>query len=116
MSLPKSFPLPAPDGKTVPIPSVGFGTWASGETSWAKDSVLAALQAGYRHLDCAWMYGVDSPIGDAIRESGIPREEIFVTTKFWPHFGNPKDVELCLDKCLKGMGLEYVIYTLLIGL
>ena len=87
MSLPKSFDLKAADGKTIQIPSVGFGTWASGDTSWAKDSVLTALKEGYRHLDCAWMYGVDEPIGAAIKESGIPREEIFVTTKvrFSPH-------------------------------
>ena len=81
MSLPKSFDLKAADGKTIQIPSVGFGTWASGDTSWAKDSVLTALKEGYRHLDCAWMYGVDEPIGAAIKESGIPRGEIFVTTK-----------------------------------
>ncbi len=108
MSLPKSFPLKSSNGKSIQIPSVGFGTWASGETSWAKDSVLQALQAGYRHLDCAWMYGVDEAVGQAIRESGIPREEIFVTSKFWPHFGHPDNVGLCLDKILENMGLEYL--------
>lgn len=87
---------------------VGYGTWASGDTSWAKDATLAALKAGYRHLDCAWAYGVDEAIGQAIKESGIPREEIFITSKFWPHFTEPKNVELCLDKVLKNMGLDYV--------
>ncbi len=81
MSLPKSFPLRVAGGKTIQIPSVGYGTWASGENSWAKDAVVTALKAGYRHLDCAWMYGVDEAVGEAIKESGIPREEIFVTTK-----------------------------------
>lgn len=81
MSLPKTFPLRAAEGKTIQIPSVGYGTWASGETSWAKDAVLTALKAGYRHLDCAWMYGVDEAVGQAIKQSGIPREEIFVTSK-----------------------------------
>jgi diketogulonate reductase-like aldo/keto reductase len=108
MSLPASFPLQAANGKTISLPSPGFGTWAAGDTTWAKESILSALKAGYRHLDCAWMYGVDGAIGDAIRESGIPREEIFITTKFWPHFGHPDDVGLCLDLCLEGMGLEYV--------
>lgn len=51
---------------------------------------------------------VDQEVGAAIRESGIPRSEIFVTTKFWPHFAHPDTIELCLDKCLKEMGLEYV--------
>jgi len=54
------------------------------------------------------MYGVDHEIGAAIKESGIPRSEIFVTTKFWPHFAAPENVELCLDLCLKQMNLDYV--------
>jgi diketogulonate reductase-like aldo/keto reductase len=53
------------------------------------------------------MYGVDAEIGEAIKESGIPREEIFVTSKFWPHFA-PDNVELCLDIILKQMGLDYI--------
>jgi len=81
MSLPKTFSLRAADGKTIQIPSVGYGTWASGDNSWAKDATLTALKEGYRHLDCAWMYGVDEAVGQAIKESGVPREEIFVTTK-----------------------------------
>lgn len=90
-------------------PQVGYGTWASGDTNWAKDATLTALKSGYRHLDCAWMYGVDAAVGQAIKESGIPREEIFVTSKFWPHFAaDPKNVDLCLDQLLAGMGLEYV--------
>ncbi|KAK5116625.1 hypothetical protein LTR62_007299 [Meristemomyces frigidus] len=108
MSLPKRFPLRVANGKTIEIPSVGYGTWASGENSWAKDAVAEALKAGYRHLDCAWMYGVDEPIGEAIKGSGVPREEIFITSKFWPHFGHPDNVELCLDKILKNMGLDYI--------
>lgn len=54
------------------------------------------------------MYGVDKQIGEAIRESGVPRGEIFVTSKAWPHFLAPENVELCLDKVLKETGLEYV--------
>lgn len=108
MSLPKTFALKAANGKTIDIPTVGYGTWASGETSWAKDSTLTALEAGYRHIDGAWMYGVDEPVGQAIKESGIPREEIFYTSKAWPHFLHPEDVELCLDKVLEKTGLDYV--------
>jgi diketogulonate reductase-like aldo/keto reductase len=78
MSLPKTFTIKAAGGKTLEIPSIGFGTWASGSfllkdsmryiidncvgnTGWAKDATLEALRAGYRHLDCAWMYGVSYP-------------------------------------------------------
>ncbi|KAK3714192.1 hypothetical protein LTR37_007994 [Vermiconidia calcicola] len=110
MSLPSSFTLRAAGGESLQIPSVGFGTFASGDGSWAKDAVLKALEQGYRHLDCAWIYGdnANSAIGDAVRESGVPREQIFITSKFWPHFGHPDNVELCLNKVLKLMGLEYV--------
>jgi diketogulonate reductase-like aldo/keto reductase len=79
MSLPKTFPLKVADGKTIEIPTVGYGTWASGENSWAKDATLTALKEGYRHIDGAWMYGVDESVGAAIKESGVPREEIFVS-------------------------------------
>jgi glycerol 2-dehydrogenase (NADP+) len=54
------------------------------------------------------MYGVDSEVGEAIRESGIPRSEIFITSKFWPHFAAPENVELCLDIVLRQTGIEYV--------
>jgi len=108
MALPTTFPLAAAHGSTVDIPSVGYGTWAAGDTSWAKDSTLTALKEGYRHIDAAWYYGVDEPVGQAINESGIPRKEIFVTSKIWPQFLTPDNVELCLDKILKNMELEYV--------
>lgn len=51
---------------------------------------------------------MDEEVGAAIKESGIPRSEIFVTSKFWPHFAAPENVELCLDLVLKNMGLDYV--------
>ncbi|TVY14435.1 Glycerol 2-dehydrogenase (NADP(+)) [Lachnellula arida] len=108
MSLPKYFPLKVSGGKTIDIPSVGFGTWAAEVNGWCKDGVLTALKAGYRHLDCAWMYGVDQEIGQAIRKSGIPRSEIFITSKAWPHFYAPENVELNLDLVLKQMGLDYI--------
>ena len=108
MSLPKTLPLKAQGGKTIPIPNVGFSTYDATDPSRVKASVLQALKEGYRHLDCAWAYGVDAAVGAAIKESGMPREEIFVTSKFWMNFGHPDNVELCLDKVLKGMELEYV--------
>ncbi|GAB7361434.1 hypothetical protein MBLNU230_g1490t1 [Neophaeotheca triangularis] len=106
MSLPKTLPLQAANNTTIQIPSVGYGT--AGHKGTAKDATLTALRMGYRHLDCAWIYGVDGEIGAAIRESGVPRSELFITTKFWHHFGHPDDVELCLDKILHNMGLDYV--------
>ena len=57
MSLPETLMMEAAQGP-IPVPVVGFGTWDAGESSWCEEAVLAALNAGYRHLDCAWMYGV----------------------------------------------------------
>ena len=57
MSLPKTLPMKSARGD-VQVPSVGFGTFAAGDTSWCYDATLSALKAGYRHLDCAWSYGV----------------------------------------------------------
>ncbi|KAI9761257.1 MAG: hypothetical protein M4579_001177 [Chaenotheca gracillima] len=125
MAISKTLPMKVADGKTVQVPSVGFGTWAAdwlyrsdvdadglmmviGGTGWCKEATLAALKAGYRHLDCAWKYGVDEEVGAAIRESGVPRSEIFITSKFWPHFAHPDNVETCLDLVLKNTGIEYI--------
>ena len=64
------------------IPAVGLGTFqGEGDNSKVKEIVLAALQKGYRHIDTASAYGNERDVGLAIRESGIPREEIFITTK-----------------------------------
>lgn len=57
MALPKTFPLRASGGE-IAVPAVGFGTWAAGSTNWCYEATLTALKAGYRHLDCAWNYGV----------------------------------------------------------
>lgn len=62
------------------IPVVGFGTWQANDDE-AKQSVLWALEAGYRHIDTAAGYQNETEVGEAIKESGVPREDIFVTTK-----------------------------------
>jgi 2,5-diketo-D-gluconate reductase A len=70
--------VPLTDG--VGIPLVGLGTWqARGKTAYG--AVRAALDAGYRHVDTATMYANERPVGEAIRDSGVPRSEVFVTTK-----------------------------------
>ncbi|WP_407889070.1 aldo/keto reductase [Levilactobacillus sp. N40-8-2] len=63
------------------IPQVGFGTWQIPGGDTAYNAVANALKAGYRHIDTAKAYANESSVGKAIRDSGIPREEIFVTTK-----------------------------------
>ncbi|MFO7447906.1 MAG: aldo/keto reductase [Ignavibacteriaceae bacterium] len=65
----------------IKIPNMGFGTYNLIPDSKAKEAVLTALEAGYRHIDTASSYGNEKGVGDAARESGIQRNEIFITTK-----------------------------------
>jgi diketogulonate reductase-like aldo/keto reductase len=67
----------------VKIPCIGFGTWQTPDGEVAVSSVAAALKAGYRHIDTAAIYGNEESVGRAIKESGVPRGEIFLTTKLW---------------------------------
>lgn len=67
----------------VKIPIIGFGTWQTPDGEVAKESVLAALNAGYRHIDTAKAYGNEDSVGEAIQKSGINRHELFITTKLW---------------------------------
>ena len=66
------------------MPLLGFGTWQSKNGEIAYEAVKWALKAGYRHIDTAKFYGNEESVGRAIRDSGIPRKDIFVTTKLWP--------------------------------
>lgn len=65
----------------VTIPKIGFGTWQIPDGPETYDSVRTALDAGYRHIDTARAYGNEASVGRAVRDSGIPRDEIFITTK-----------------------------------
>ncbi|RZJ45909.1 MAG: aldo/keto reductase [Brevundimonas sp.] len=70
----------------VEIPLLGFGTWQL-EPEDATRMVSAALKIGYRHIDTAWIYKNEAAVGQGIRDSGVPRDEIFLTTKIWvAHF------------------------------
>lgn len=65
------------------IPAVGFGVYQISNNGPAYEAALAALKAGYRYLDTAAAYFNEEDVGRAVRDSGIPREEIFVTSKLW---------------------------------
>jgi len=65
------------------IPVIGFGTWQSADGDVAYQAVRWALKAGYRHIDTAAAYGNEESVGRAIKDSGINREDLFVTTKLW---------------------------------
>lgn len=89
------------------MPAIGFGTWQIPSLR-TKQLVLAALEAGYRHIDTAEIYGNQIEVGEAIKESGIPRDEIFVTTKLWnDDQGFEKTLKACA-KSMEKMKLDYL--------
>ena len=89
-----------------PIPQLGLGVWQTRAGATCEAAVLAALEAGYRHIDTAALYGNEESVGAAIRMSGIPRKNIFVTTKLWnSDHGNPGRA---LDTSLRKLKLDYV--------
>src|SRR5262245_33889137 len=93
--------LPLPGGGKFPL--VGFGTWhLRGEEGYI--STLAALEAGYRHVDTATMYRNEDQVGRALRDSGVPRDDVFVTTKYNPRAGG-NELEI-LDQSLEALGLS----------
>jgi diketogulonate reductase-like aldo/keto reductase len=90
------------------IPTIGFGTWEITPASAAKAAVASALQAGYRLIDTAQMYDNEDGVGQAIRESGIDREDIFLTTKLSPNsYGHQSALE-GFEASLSRLDLEYV--------
>jgi alcohol dehydrogenase (NADP+) len=88
------------------IPAIGFGTWQDKDDQ--EKAVTEALKAGYTHIDTAHIYGTEPMVGKAIKNSGIPRSKLFITTKLWNNHHDPKDVERALDLSLKDLGMEYV--------
>lgn len=90
------------------MPMVGFGVFQVSDEDTEK-AVLAALNAGYRLLDTAAVYGNEAGVGRAIKASGIPREEIFVTTKLWIQRENSyENTKKALENSLTRLGLDYV--------
>lgn len=90
------------------MPMVGFGVFQVSDEDTEK-AVLEALKAGYRLLDTAAVYGNEAGVGRAIKASGIPREEIFVTTKLWIQRENGyENTKKALENSLTRLGLDYV--------
>lgn len=90
------------------IPCVGFGTWQTPDGQIAVDSVLAALDAGYRHIDTAAAYNNESGVGEALRKSPLSREEVFVTTKLWNSERGYEKTLAAFEVSMKKLGLDYL--------
>jgi 2,5-diketo-D-gluconate reductase A len=91
------------DGNQIPV--LGLGVWQVPNGAQCVDAVRWALELGYRHIDTAQAYGNEESVGQALRESGVPRADVFITTKFYPGSRDPvAEAERSLDR----LGVEYV--------
>ncbi len=99
------------DGNT--IPAVGFGVFLIPNDGPTYDAVLSALKAGYRHIDTAAAYFNESDVGKAVRDSGIPREEIFITSKLWLQDYGYEAAKKGLETSLEKLGMDYIDLYLL---
>jgi diketogulonate reductase-like aldo/keto reductase len=91
------------DGNEIPL--LGLGVWQVPEGEETENAVRWALEVGYRHIDTAQAYGNEESVGRALRDSGVPREEVFVTTKFYP---GSEDPEAEAEKSLARLGVDRV--------
>ena len=93
----------------IQMPQFGLGTFMLNDKDGeAYSSVLTALKAGYRHIDTAHAYGNERSVGRAIKDSGIPRQDIWVTSKLWPNEYGEGKTRQALDKMLDRLGLQYI--------
>ncbi len=92
----------------VKIPKIGFGTWQVPSGDIAYQSVAMALKNGYRHIDTAAAYQNEESVGKAIRDSGIPREEIFVTSKLQSHIKTYEGALEGFEKTMKALNIGYL--------
>ena len=92
----------------IQMPWLGLGTWLSNEGEEVRNAVRWALNEGYRSIDTARIYNNESGIGKAIKRSGMPREDIFLTTKLWNDDQRSGRVHEAFEASLKRLGMDYV--------
>ena len=108
MSNPPSKPVPTIDlNDGHAIPQLGFGVFQIPPKDTAR-AVSLALEAGYRHIDTAEMYGNEQGVGDAVRSSGLDRGDVFITSKLNNGFHQPDDARSAFAKTLTALGFDYV--------
>ena len=90
------------------IPTFGLGVWKIPDGPDTINAVIWAIQAGYRQIDTAARYGNEESVGQAIRKSGIPREQIYVTTKLYDDSHGYNETLEAFHKSLKRLGLDYI--------
>lgn len=95
------------------IPQIGFGVYQIPDYEDAKKAVLAALKTGYRLIDTAQGYMNEKAVGDAIRESGVPRDEVFITSKLWIQDFSFEGAQTATQTTLERIGYDYIDLMLL---
>src|SRR5881397_3072761 len=91
------------DGNQIPL--LGLGVWQMPNGPECVDAVRWALELGYRHIDTAQAYGNEASVGQGLRESGVPRDQVFITTKFYPARKDPVEEA---ERSLERLGIERV--------
>ena len=92
----------------VKIPCIGFGTWQTPNGEVAVSSVLSALEAGYRHIDTAQGYGNEESVGIAVKQSGIDRKELFLTSKLTNSEHGYEKTLAAFETTLEKLGTDYL--------
>lgn len=92
----------------VKIPKIGFGTWQINDGKDAYESVTLALKNGYRHIDTAQGYRNEASVARAIKDSGIPREEIFITSKLESHIKTYEGTKEAFEQTMEALGFDYI--------
>ncbi|WP_275956758.1 aldo/keto reductase [Polycladomyces abyssicola] len=92
----------------VKMPWLGLGVWRAQEGGEVENAVKTAIQVGYRSIDTAAMYGNEAGVGRAVRESGVPREELFITTKVWNTDQGYDSTLAAFEASLQRLGMDYV--------
>ena len=96
----------------IEVPKIAFGTWQISNAD-VTEAVKTALETGYRHIDTAVLYQNEEGVGKGIRESGIPREEIFVTTKIPPEVKTYEDAKQCIEQSIARLNIGVIDQVLI---
>ena len=92
----------------VKVPCIGYGTWQTPNGGVTQSCVKTAIQNGYRHIDTAFVYGNEEEVGAGIRDAGVARDEIFLTSKHWVTERGYKKTVAAVDASLKNLQVDYL--------
>ena len=97
----------------IEIPQLGLGVFQVDDLAICEKAVSEALELGYRLIDTAAAYKNESAVGNAVRKSGLPRKEIFITTKVWMQDFGYENTRKAVQKSLDNLGMDYIDMVLL---